>query len=471
MLELLIAAILGGGAVAGAQYLGSKRIGAAKPAGDLRGSSTVLGHIPLVASKGLQRYATYRGIFLTNPWVYSAVTKLAQDLARLPTHVYALDEAGERRRVRSDVPTRGPRSAAMQLDWILHHPVGLSQFAFWRGLMIDRLIYGNALAEIIRGSSTSAGIEGLQRIRWRNVAWVEEDADGLPLYYEIRKGKNPYGTTRRIGPDDVIHFGRGVDPENPCAPSPLESAQHTIALYEAVVRHLKAYFENAARPSGHIEVDGNLTADRAREIRKMLEEVYTSPENAGKILVTSGKWQTTSESPEHSEVVELIRLSREEVAAIYSVPPPVLGILDRAIMANVKELRAQYVREAVGPWTTELESELMSQLVEPVPSWRGLFVEFLLAEQLRPDLEARADVHQKMRHLESIDEQRRQENLPPLNIPGASDVPWVASGAMPLSAFREGSAFMQEAARAYGRRLAEAALSPNGHHEPEEAIL
>src|SRR5690606_39930876 len=84
MLELLIAAILGGGAVAGAQYLGSKRIGAAKPAGDLRGSSTVLGHIPLVASKGLQRYATYRGIFLTNPWVYSAVTKLAQDLARLP---------------------------------------------------------------------------------------------------------------------------------------------------------------------------------------------------------------------------------------------------------------------------------------------------------------------------------------------------------------------------------------------------
>src|SRR5690606_18824514 len=368
--------------------------------------------------------------------------------------------------------------------WILHHPVGLSQFAFWRGLMIDRLIYGNALAEIIRGSSTSAGIEGIQRIRWRNVAWVEEDADGLPLYYEIRKGNNPYGATRRIGPDDVIHFGRGVDPENPCAPSPLESAQHTIALYEAVVRHLKSYFENAARPSGHVQVDGNLTADRAREIRKMLEEVYASPENAGKILVTSGKWQTTSESPEHSEVVELIRLSREEVAAIYSVPPPVLGILDRAIMANVKELRAQYVREAVGPWTTELESELMSQLVEPVPSWRGLFVEFLLAEQLRPDLEARADVlltmrpleplvepvpswrglfvefllaeqlrpdlearadvHQKMRHLESIDEQRRQENLPPLNIPGASDVPWVASGAMPLSAFREGSAFMQE---------------------------
>src|SRR5690606_42068714 len=107
----------------------------------------------------------------------------------------------------------------------------------------------------------------------------------------------------------------------------------------------------------------------------MLEEVYASPENAGKILVTSGKWQTTSESPEHSEVVELIRLSREEVAAIYSVPPPVLGILDRAIMANVKELRSQYVRESVGPLATEMESELMAQLIRPVPSWRNLFAE------------------------------------------------------------------------------------------------
>lgn len=470
MLELLLAFIAGGGLSAGGLYLGS-RFGAAKTGGDLKGSAPVIGTIPLVGSRGFPRYATYRGIFLTNPWVYSAVTKLARDVARLPLHTLALDDAGERVRVRSDVPTPGPRSMAARLDQVLQNPVGLSRFSFWNGLMIDRLVYGNALAEKLRDGSTSDGIAGLQRIRWRNVAWVEEGSDGLPLYYDIRRGSSPYGQIRRVGPDDVIHFGRGVDPENPVAPSPLESAQHTIALYEAVVRHLKAFFENSARPSGHVQVEGQLTTDKAREIRKMIEEVHSSPENAGKVLVTSGKWQQTSESPEHSEVVELIRLSREEVAAIYSVPPPVLGILDRAIMANVKELRSQYVRESVGPLATEMESELMAQLILPVPSWRGLFAEFLLAEQLRPDLEARAEVHKNMRHVESIDEQRRQENLPPLGIRGASDVPWVDSGSMPLSAFREGSAFMQEAARAYGRRLAEASLNPNGHHEPEEATL
>src|SRR5690606_41805954 len=140
---------------------------------------------------------------------------------------------------------------------LLQNPVGLSRFSFWNGLMIDRLVYGNALAEKLRDGSTSDGIAGLQRIRWRNVAWVEEGSDGLPLYYDIHRGSSPYGQIRRVGPDDVIHFGRGVDPENPVAPSPLESAQHTIALYEAVVRHLKAFFENPARPSGPVQVEGD----------------------------------------------------------------------------------------------------------------------------------------------------------------------------------------------------------------------
>src|SRR5690606_38509070 len=139
-----------------------------------------------------------RGIFLTNPWVYSAVTKLARDVARLPLHTLALDDAGERVRVRSDVPTPGPRSMAARLDQVLQNPVGLSRFSFWNGLMIDRLVYGNALAEKLRDGSTSDGIAGLQRVRWRNVACGEEGPDGLPLYADTLPGSSPHGQIRRV---------------------------------------------------------------------------------------------------------------------------------------------------------------------------------------------------------------------------------------------------------------------------------
>lgn len=466
MVELLVAALVGAGIAGGGFGLGRRL----KPRGDAgvsagvgQGSSRLFGDIRMIGSRGVARYATYRAIYLTNPWVYSAVNKLARDIARMPIHVFQLLENGERVRVRGDLPTVGAPSAGAQLDQLLSTPLGWSRFAFWLGTVTDRLVYGNALWLPVR---EDRGVVGLRRERWRNVRWVEEGSDGLPLWYDLSADGRGFGPSRRVSADDVVHFGRGTDPESAIGVSPIESCHYTIALYEGVVRHLIAYFENSAQPSGHIEVE-NLTEDKAKLIRKMIQEAYASPENAGKVLITSGKWQSRSETPEHARVVELIKLSREETAAVYGVPPPVLGILDNAIMSNVKELRSEYVREGLGPWASEFESEIMAQLIQPVQRWRHMFVEFELAERLRPDMEARSQVHQRTRHMMSIDEQRRIENLQPLSIPGVTDVPWVDSGAMPVSAFRQGSAFMEEAARAYGRRLAEASLNPNGHREEE----
>jgi hypothetical protein len=110
-----------------------------------------------------------------------------------------------------------------------------------------------------------------------------------------------------------------------------------------------------------------------------------------------------------------------------------LGILDRAIKSNVKELREQYIRDSVGPWANETEAEFQAQLIPAQPSWSSLFVEFQLAEQLRPDLEARALVYQRLMSVFAIDEIRAFENLAPLDIAGVSDVPWVQSGAMPIT--------------------------------------
>lgn len=477
MLELLIAAVLGGVvAQGGRRILG--QTGQAHPfgPGNQRGLNTNLGSIPMISSRGVARYATYRAIYLTNPWVYAAVNKLARDIARLPLHVFELDADGERRRVRGDLPTQGAPSAGARLDNILTHPEKLSRFNFWKGTATDRLVYGNALW-LPRWESGGMPV-GLRRERWRNVQSVPEGSDGQPLYYQITTDSRGFGGSRRYAADEVIHLGRGSDSESALGVSPLESCSYTIALYEGVIRHLVAYFENQARPSGAIEEVDKLTKDKAELIRKMVMDAYTSPENAGKILVTSGKYRPISETPEHNKVVELIKLSREETAAVYGVPPPVLGILDNAIMANVKELRSEYVREGLGPWTNDFQDEIKAQFLRPVPAWRTLFTEFLLAEQLRPDLEARATVYQQTKHVFSIDEQRRIENMSPIGLKGVTDVPWIDSGAMPVTAFESGSEFMQEAARAYGRRLAEGSLenqseaqAANGHKETEEIQL
>lgn len=408
------------------------------------GGYTTLGSIPLVPSAGLDRSATYRGIYLTNPWVWAAVNMISRSVARLPIQVYDLDERARKTRIRGDVPlTPGRPTGGQMLDRLLDAPNGrVSRFAHMRTTLVDRLVLGNAIWEIEKDNF--GAVAALPRLKWRTVCKVHEGYDGSPIMYEVQDDQRLQyigGDRRFLMPDDVIHFGLAGDTEQPWGTSPLEACRHTIALYDAIMRHLVNYMANSMRPSGNLKIDSvKLTRERAKEIRDMLTELYTSPENAGKIFVSTGDFQSMSDTADHAQLVELIHNSREEIATTYAIPPPMLGILDRAIKSNVKELREQYIRDSVGPWANEMEQELQAQLLTSQRSWSSLFVEFQLAEQLRPDLEARALVYQRLMSVFSIDEIRGFENTAPLDIAGVSDVPWVQSGAMPITRAGESKA-------------------------------
>jgi HK97 family phage portal protein len=443
----------------------------------LSDASRRVGGIRLVGSSGYARSASYRQVYLFNPFVYAAANLIARGVGRLPLHVFGLDANAEKQRFRADIPqTAGRPQAGVQLDRILSRNAdGVAKMSFWGSTLRERLIYGNALWEIL---TPGGGLpSGLTRIPWRNVGHIEEDGYGNALYYEVSENGKP-GTKRRLFPEQVIHFGRGSESDQATGISILESCHHTLALHEAVMRHLNAYFENSARGSGYFKVD---TEKQAQEARKMITQLYTSPENAGKVLVTSGEWKSMADSPDHSHIVELITESRIEVAASFQVPPPVLGLLEHAIRANVKEMREQFVRDTIGPWASEMEDELEAQLLGRWTSWSSLFVEFELAEQLRPDLEARALVYQRLIFVFSIDEIRAMENKPPFKIKGVTDVPWAPSGAMPLTTAakaKSGSVPAQEPSQdpvAAGREavqveefLEDVEASRNGHHEVSE---
>src|SRR5690606_29633123 len=124
---------------------------------------------------------------------------------RRSSDLFQLLENGERVRVRGDLPTVGAPSAGAQLDQLLSKPLGWSRFAFWLGTVTDRLVYGNALWLPVR---EDRGVVGLRRERWRNVRWVEEGSDGLPLWYDLSADGRGFGPSRRVSADDVVHFGR-----------------------------------------------------------------------------------------------------------------------------------------------------------------------------------------------------------------------------------------------------------------------
>jgi hypothetical protein len=229
-------------------------------------------------------------------------------------------------------------------------------------------------------------------------------------------------------PEQVIHFNAADDPESVLGLSPIGSLKYTLALHDALQRHLVNFFDNAARPSGNLKLQPGASEKAIEAVSTQVRELYASPENAGRVMITTGDFQAITAGHDQSQIIELAKLSREEIAGGLRIPGPVLGFLEHAIKSNVKELREQYIRDVIGNWAPAMEDDIMAQRVRVDPTMKRLFVEFDLDVHLRPDMESLAEVSVKMETTATTNERRRWFNLPDLDHEEAETVAAVPGG-------------------------------------------
>lgn len=384
------------------------------------GLDQLLGQVRLVEGPdGRVQWRSFSYMYRANPWLWAVVQTIARGLCRLPLKTYRQRDDDASERVRPGVGSR-----AATLARALRRPGhGMSRQALWHATTVDRLVNGNAVWFPQRAKN--GNYLGFQRVPWKHARF--ETIAGEVRYWDSRTPK-----VKRLA-DDVVHFGANLDCDDLANPSPIESLRATLALHDAVERHLLAYFRNSARPAGHVKVDKNTPKETRDWIREELTKLYTAPENAGKVLITSGEWSSMTGEPGNSKVIELSKQSREEICAAYQVPPPLVGILDRAIMSNVRELRSHYVRDVVGPHGVIFEGDIDAQVIARDDLLGDIYVEFEDGAMLRPDLESRSKTWKDQRYLLTLNEMRELENRPRIDHPSA-DVPWMPLNEAPLGA-------------------------------------
>lgn len=399
---------------------------------------------------GQARWASYLDVMMTNPWGYGTIHTIARGLARLPLKLYEseLTEDTEPGTVHTIINPDRSAGPGGKIAWALRYPNSIagdagtlpnsppSRRSLWYGTVVNKLIYGNALWEIRRDKS------GICGFTFHPAHRVEMDEDNL--IYKIKEEKFDRfvfdaplerRTERVLSPDRVVHYGLWETGKRPWNPSPVVSLHMTVALYDAVTRHMVSYFNNGARVSGHVKVEPN-TSQRARQqIREEILKLYAGPEQSGRVLITSGEWQAFHKEPEFAGIVQLIKHSRDEIFVTYGVPPPVMGVIERAIMANVREMRDQYVRDLVGPHAEFLAGDFEAQVLDREPKLRdkNTFAYFDVDEQLRPDLWKRAASFRNLMLAYTPDELRRIERQKPLDMEGSSDTIWRPLNEGPLT--------------------------------------
>jgi HK97 family phage portal protein len=314
------------------------------------------------------RLISYLGLYETQPWVAAAANKLNKGIFDLPLRLY--------REVTDDGEIE-PVHRHPIMDLILKPWPRASAAHFKQKMSFPALIHGNAVLGKVR-SEPNGPPTSLIPLDWRFlIPWTLDD--GEVLFWETTQPNRQQFFDR----DDVIHLAFEAG-NGDLGVSPLKQLGMTLRTEDAAQRHQADSFDNGVRPSGALKTPGMLDADQRQQLRT---EIAMQRRGSYFLLEGDMDWVPFSHSAVEAELIDQRKLNREEVAAVYDVDPPLIGILDHATYSNVAEMHNRFYRATLRPWLTLITDTLNAQLIEAEPAWRDqrLFLAFDLSEVLRSD--------------------------------------------------------------------------------------
>lgn len=379
------------------------------------------GSIPLVGNKR----ATYELIYRTQPWVRATIDRISGGVGRLPWAAFIEpDEPKSRQRQR-----RGPLAELLVTPFERGEPTLLKQ-----AIMKNLLIHENA---VVVKHRPGVGRPPDELLASSFAYWEIEGRESSPEWYIFHGEISGRPQRFYFRPSEVMHFhtwgtGRGL-----AGDSRMEALRTTLMIEDASQRLIIAAYENGMRPVGAYSVDHEFkNKESAERTRAQLNAVYGGVDNAFKIMLLEGgaKWQDMTHNFVDAEVLEIRKLDREEIVAVWNAPQPTVGILDHATFSNVTEQHLMEYQDTYQPWTTLIEEVFTSQLIAEEPLMRGQYVEFNYKEVLRGDPIREIDTLVKAtgRPFMSANEARATQNLPPIE--GGDTLPEAYNAATPPAA-------------------------------------
>lgn len=323
----------------------------------------------------------YGAIWRTQPHVRTVVSFLARNIAQIGLHTYRRKSDIDRERLTAHPLARvlGRPSARTgrykQIDALVHD-LGIYDEAFWLKL---------------RGGRADGEPHGVLRIPPSMVtpvggSWLQPEAYRLA------------GTRgwRDFPPEQVVHF-HGYRPDSLTGgTSPIEAIRQLLSEEYAAEQYREQLWRNGARMSGYLKRPQNApkwSQDAKDRFKAGWQQQYASDgvQAGGTPVLEDGmEFVNAAFSPEQAQYVQTRKLTREEVAAIYQIPPPMVGILEHATFSNITEQHKNLYQDTLGPWLALIAEVIEVQLLEDFDDTAGVYVEFNLAEKMRGSFEEQA---------------------------------------------------------------------------------
>lgn len=174
------------------------------------------------------------------------------------------------------------------------------------------------------------------------------------------------GASVKFKPSEIVHFAY-TNPDNMMfGMSPLQAGGRAVDIDVQAAKFQHISMGNRGIPDGIFNMtDENPSKDKFEMTRDIVREQYAGGANNARMpwVLFNGQWQQMSLSAAELDFVNSRKFTREEICAIYSVPPPMVGIYDNATLANIQTARQIFWHDTIIPLLDELSSHINHSLV------------------------------------------------------------------------------------------------------------
>ena len=277
--------------------------------------------------------------------------------------------------------------------------------------MVSLLLVGNAYYDVVERDGRT-GLPTLLKIYNPRRVTVDVDAYGTATAYRV--------DGIEVDPRTIVHVRGLTLPGEALGASVIAYARRTIGLGIAAEEFGSRFFSQGATLKGIVEVPGDMTPQKAREVKAAFEATHGGLTNSHLTGVLTGgaKYAPVGVPPEDAQFLGTRQAQTSDIAMMYGVPPHMLGQVDRTTSwgKGIEEQTLGFVKFTLKGWIDRLK-DVWNAMLPP-----GVEVEFDYDELLAPDTSARYAASTAARNAATmtINEIRAREGMKPIE--GGDDI-------------------------------------------------
>ena len=351
---------------------------------------------------------TAKSLYQSQDNLKAVVDFLSNSIAQLPLKVYRRDAETERKRDRDSAPAL--------LLWRPNEDQ--TAFEFIRALAEEYYVFGCVYVWVTPDADSPSGYQ----MRIIPSEWVKQTNGGSVYAPDSIVVATSAGVYVELPRSEYVCF-KTYSPGNPGGyVSPMSALRQTLQEQIEAGRFRRELWQSSGRLNAQIlrPKDVQPWNDQARErfVETFRKSWGSGGNKAGSIpLLEDGmEIKPFQTSFKEQQWTESVKLSRESVAAAYSINPSLIWHTDTQTYASSKDNARALYAECLGPTLQMIQQRINSFLLPLVGGTADMYVEFDLTEKLKGSFEERASILQAAVGAPYMtrNEARADNNLPPI---------------------------------------------------------